>query len=71
MSAHAVLLESLETFAFGLDHPEGACLAPDGRLYVGGEAGQVYRIEGDDSVTELLVEEAAETDRCSGGQTST
>src|SRR5207244_8545119 len=47
-------LEQMETFAVGLDHAEGICLAPDGHLYVGGEAGQLYRIEADDSVTELL-----------------
>ncbi len=37
-------LHDLETFADGLDHPEGICLAPNGCLYVGGEAGQIYRI---------------------------
>jgi gluconolactonase len=47
-------LDQLETFAFGLDHAEGICLAPDGHLYVGGEAGQLYRIEPDGAVTELL-----------------
>lgn len=47
-------LDELETFAFGLDHAEGICLAPDGHLYVGGEAGQLYRIELDGAVTELL-----------------
>lgn len=47
-------LDELQTFAFGLDHAEGICLAPDGHLYVGGEAGQLYRIEGDETVTELL-----------------
>jgi gluconolactonase len=47
-------LEQMEMFAFGLDHSEGICLAPDGRLYLGGEAGQLYRIEADDTVTELL-----------------
>lgn len=28
----------------GLDHPEGVAWGPDGYLYAGGEAGQVYRI---------------------------
>lgn len=45
MATAAVQLEALETLADGLDHPEGICLAPDGYLYVGGEAGQIYRIE--------------------------
>jgi gluconolactonase len=47
-------LDTLEMFAFGLDHAEGICLAPDGHLYVGGESGQLYRIEEDDTAEELL-----------------
>jgi sugar lactone lactonase YvrE len=35
----------LGTLASGLDHPEGVALGPDGNLYAGGEAGQVYRID--------------------------
>lgn len=54
MADPAVQLESLVTVAHGLDHPEGICLTPDGRLYVGGEAGQLYRLEDDGSTTELL-----------------
>ncbi len=54
MKAAAVPLQSLETLAHGLDHPEGICAAPDGRVYVGGEAGQIYRLEADGSFTELL-----------------
>lgn len=50
----ALQLASLETLAQGLDHPEGICATPDGQVYVGGEAGQVYRIEADGSPTELL-----------------
>lgn len=38
-------LTSVHTYAAGLDHSEGICHAPDGHLYVGGEAGQVYRIK--------------------------
>lgn len=29
----------------GLDHPEGVTYGPDGYLYAGGEAGQVYRVD--------------------------
>ncbi len=47
-------LEQMELFAFGLDHAEGICLAPDGHLYVGGEAGQLYRVGADDTLSELL-----------------
>ena len=49
-----IALEQLETFAHGLDHPEGICLSPDGHVYVGGEAGQLYRIGDDGGVTEIL-----------------
>jgi gluconolactonase len=47
-------VDRMEMFAVGLDHSEGACLAPDGHLYVGGEAGQIYRIEHDGTPQELL-----------------
>jgi gluconolactonase len=47
-------IDQLETFAEGLDHPEGICQALDGTLYVGGEAGQLYRIESDAAPRELL-----------------
>ena len=52
-SALAVPLGELETFAEGLDHPEGICLAPNGFLYVGGEAGQIYRVGTDDAAVEI------------------
>ena len=35
------------TLAEGLDHPEGAAIGPDGTVYAGGEAGQIYRIAPD------------------------
>ncbi len=38
-------LKHAEMFVEGLDHPEGVALGPDGNLYAGGEAGQVYRID--------------------------
>lgn len=38
-------VSELGTLAAGLDHPEGIALGPDGHLYAGGEAGQVYRID--------------------------
>ena len=42
-----------DTLATGLDHPEGAAWGPDGALYAGGEAGQVYRIALDGTVAEI------------------
>ena len=42
-----VALDRLETFAFGLDHSEGIAVTPQGDIYVGGEAGQIYRIADD------------------------
>lgn len=38
-------LGGFRTIADGLDHPECVATGPDGRLYAGGEAGQVYRID--------------------------
>lgn len=37
-------LDTFTTLADGLDHPEGVAWGPDGRVYAGGEAGQIYRI---------------------------
>lgn len=34
-------------FVEGLDHPEGVTVGPDGAVWAGGEAGQVYRVAGD------------------------
>jgi sugar lactone lactonase YvrE len=41
----ALELAQLRTVPSGLDHPEGSVLAPDGMLYAGGKAGQVYHID--------------------------
>jgi gluconolactonase len=38
-------LVDVRVLAAGLDHPEGVTLGPDGALYAGGEAGQLYRID--------------------------
>ena len=46
-------LEGFETLATGLDHPEGIAVGPDGSLYAGGEAGQIYRIGEDGAVDEI------------------
>src|SRR5947209_2381261 len=44
------IVNELEKFSFlvdGLDHPEGVAWGPDGKLYAGGEAGQLYRVDVD------------------------
>ena len=47
-------LERLRLLAAGLDHPEGVSVGPDGMLWAGGEAGQVYRIDPADGSVEQV-----------------
>lgn len=47
------MLDRLETIATGLDHPEGVAWGPDGRVYAGGEAGQIYAVDADGTVQEI------------------
>lgn len=49
-------LDGLTVLASDLDHPEGIALGPDGALYAGGEAGQVYRIDSQDGSTEQIAD---------------
>ena len=51
------MLSKASIFADGLDHPEGIAVHPDGSVWAGGEAGQVYRISPDGT----KVEEVANT----------
>jgi gluconolactonase len=37
-------IEHFASFVEGLDHPEGVTAGPDGTVYAGGEAGQIYRV---------------------------
>ena len=46
-------LEAFETVVTGLDHPEGIAVGPDGSLFAGGEAGQLYRIGGGGAFEEI------------------
>lgn len=47
-------IEDVVLFADGLDHPECVATHPDGSVWAGGEAGQVYRIAGDGSQVEVF-----------------
>ncbi|MCL5670497.1 MAG: SMP-30/gluconolactonase/LRE family protein [Acidobacteria bacterium] len=47
-------ISEVRNFVVGLDHPECAAAGPDGRLYAGGEGGQVYRISPDGRKVEVL-----------------
>ena len=51
------LLSKSSIFADGLDHPECVAVHPDGSVWAGGEAGQIYRISADGT----KVEEVANT----------
>jgi sugar lactone lactonase YvrE len=45
----------LRTLANGLDHPEGVSWSPaDGKVYAGGEAGQLYRFDLDGGAVETV-----------------
>src|SRR3712207_4206176 len=43
-------ISTLSALAPGLHHPEGVAWGPDRKVYAGGEAGQVYRINLDDGM---------------------
>jgi gluconolactonase len=49
-----VPIDQLEMFAHGLDHAEGIAVTLDGTVFVGGEAGQLYRIHSDDTIEEVM-----------------
>ena len=47
-------LSTLTNLGHALDHPEAVAWGPDGRIYAGGEAGQLYRIGLNDSICEQI-----------------
>src|SRR4051794_18107806 len=53
----AISIKRATVFADGLDHPECLAAHPDGSIYAGGEAGQIYRVSADGK----RVEEIAST----------
>jgi len=54
MSDSLMSLDDFQPFADGLDHPEGVAWGPDGYVYAGGEAGQIYRVNLDDGSFEVI-----------------
>lgn len=38
-------IDDVRVLVEGLDHPEGLAVGPDGTLWAGGEAGQIYRVD--------------------------
>lgn len=47
-------IEKVAVFADGLDHSECVAVHPDGSLWAGGEAGQIYRITADGKTVEQI-----------------
>jgi gluconolactonase len=45
---------SLQVIGHMLDHPEGVAWGPDDKVYAGGEAGQVYRIDLEANTCEII-----------------
>ncbi|MFP4096060.1 MAG: SMP-30/gluconolactonase/LRE family protein, partial [Cyclobacteriaceae bacterium] len=52
-----IRLDQIRVLADGLDHVEGVAVHPDGHIWAGGEAGQIYKISADGT----QVEEVANT----------
>ena len=44
----------IEVYSAGLDHPECVAIAPDGKVWAGGEAGQIYVIDPDTRQPDVL-----------------
>ena len=42
-----ITIDDIEIFADGLDHPECVAVHPDGSVWAGGEAGQIYKVSPD------------------------
>src|SRR6188474_3518782 len=54
MKFMSITIEDVSVFADGLDHPECIAFHPDGSVWAGGEAGQVYRISPDGKTIEEI-----------------
>ena len=53
MAEPTIPIDDLDLFCHGLDHSEGITVTPEGTIYVGGEAGQIYRVEPDGTPTQV------------------
>ena len=49
-----MLEKDVKVVVDGLDHPEGVAWGLDGNLYAGGEAGQIYKIDVEQGVAEIM-----------------
>lgn len=47
------MLEKFSQLVDGLDHPEGVACGPDGGVFAGGEAGQIYRVSFEGTAVEV------------------
>ena len=54
MTDSLMSINDFTPFVEGLDHPEGVTWGPDDKVYAGGEAGQIYRIDLDDGTVEEI-----------------
>ncbi len=50
----ALTINDISIFADGLDHSECIAVHPDGSVWAGGEAGQIYKISGDGKNIEII-----------------
>lgn len=46
--------DKISVFADGVDHPECVAVHPDGSVWAGGEAGQIYKISADGNIIEEI-----------------
>src|SRR5476651_1622247 len=51
--AYMLTIDNVSVFADGVDHSECVCVHPDGSVWCGGEAGQIYRISTDGKIQEV------------------
>ncbi len=49
----ALTIDKVSVFADGVDHSECVCVHPDGSVWAGGEAGQIYRISPEGEIKEM------------------